>query len=485
VRRRVIISLGLLLALFVIGSVTAIVSLHRSTHKLSALAELHRIQSLRERLSSAGIRVKSDLLAEMAGQPQPNVDPAGDQQRLAESLDKCGTCHHEPNILRQLNEVRDTFAAYRKTVARLRTPGSQDGSGASRQEAFQAADRLVDQVTTLVDRAGKHLSTRSSHAAIEIRRARNTLYATLAASLILGGIVAVHLKRRLTKPLEALLDGIERIRRGDTTDPLPFQGDEEFRRLASAFNDAYADLKAAHNSILHAEKLATAGRMSAGIAHEVLNPLASISSVVQVMRSRTDSAEQKEQIGLILKETARISNVLRDLQTFARPPKAQSPTSVRIDELLDYAIGLVAYDQRAQRVAIKKEIEPNIGPVLGDSDRLLLAFMNLMVNALDGLNAKDNCASVLTISARDHEEHVEISIRDNGVGMSERQITRAFDPFFTTKPPGAGTGLGLWICKQVIKGHGGTIRLDSHAGAGTTVTITLPCEQEPALAVDH
>ncbi len=203
------------------------------------------------------------------------------------------------------------------------------------------------------------------------------------------------------------------------------------------------------------------------------------------MRSRTDSAEQKEQIGLILKETARIASVLRDLQTFSRPPKAQSPTSIRIDELLDYAIGLVGYDQRAQRVAIKKEIEPNAGSVLGDADRLLLAFMNLMVNALDGLNAKDNCASVLTIGARDLEEQVEIRIHDNGVGMSERQIARAFDPFFTTKPPGAGTGLGLWICKQVIQGHGGTIRLDSRAGAGTTVTITLPCEQKPALAGDH
>jgi signal transduction histidine kinase len=275
--------------------------------------------------------------------------------------------------------------------------------------------------------------------------------------------------------LEALLDGIERVRQGELSHRFAIKGDEEFRALACAFNQTYADLKTAHDSILHAEKLATTGKIAAGVAHEVLNPLTSISSIVQLMQRECDSDEQKERIRLIMKETSRISRVLHDLQTFSRPVPPQHPISIKVDELIEYSANLVGYDQRARKVAIRRHVDCESGMVRADPDRLSLVFTNIMMNAIEALSTKNGDSGVLAVEATQVGRRIRVRFSDNGPGMTEEQLARAFEPFFTTKEAGAGTGLGLWICHQVIEAHGGTIRIDSPAGEGTTVTIELPC----------
>ena len=475
-RRRIIVSLGLLLALFLLGSVTAIVSLHRSAAHLGALVESHRIQSMREHLAAAGLRVESDLLADLTGLRRRRESSAENERGLARSLDECLSCHHERPVQGQLEGLRQTFEAFQGIATHETTDKAVNE--AREREALLTADRLVQQTSALAERAGVHLLTKSTLAAANVKKARIVLYVTLATTTVLGAALAFHLQRRLTKPMGALLDSVERIRRGDISARFAVEGDEEFRTLEAAFSQAYTDLKVAHDNVLHTEKLATAGKLAAGVAHEVLNPLASISSIVQLMRSRSSSREQEEDINLIMKETGRISHVLRDLQTFSRPTPPQNAVTISLDELIEHAANLIGYEPRAKKVAITRRFDPRVGTIQGDPDRLLLVCTNLMMNALDAMNTTDTGGGVLAIETRRAADCVDIAFRDNGCGMSEEQMARTFEPFFTTKPPGAGTGLGLWICHQVVEAHGGTIRLESQPGQGTTITLRLPCSPQ-------
>jgi signal transduction histidine kinase len=293
-------------------------------------------------------------------------------------------------------------------------------------------------------------------------------------ALVAGAFVALHLHRRLTVPIAALLNGIEHVREGNLDHRISLEGDEEFQALGNALNDAYRNLKTAQEGVLQAEKMAAVGKLAAGVAHEVSNPLASISSVVQMMRRKGQSPEQAERIDLIMQHIARVSRVVRELLTFSRPPDSGRQGRVDISALLDRAVSLLRYDKRAGQTEITCRYEPGLDMALGDADRLLLVFTNIMINTFDALSTHRNGHPRLTISARQNGDRIIIRFKDNGPGMSKEQIRDAFEPFFTTKDPGTGTGLGLWICYEVVRKHHGTIRIDSRVGKGTAVIIELP-----------
>ncbi len=482
-RHRVVISLGLLLCLCLLGDAAAILALHQSTHQLGALVESHRIQAIREHLLAASVRVESDLLAELSGHSRPIAMRLENERRLDESLHSCSACHHEPDIAAQLSSLHDIHETFQQQAKVLYALEDRTASQRLERRTIETGEQLVHEATETADRASAHLMTRSTHAAAGVGSASRVLLWTLGVALAFGILVAFHLERSLTHPVRALLGGIRRIHQGDVNHRLSVQGDKEFRVLADAFNQAYDDIRRAHESILHAEKLAAVGKLAAGVAHEVLNPLASISSIVQLMRGRNTSKEQEEQISLILKETARISQVLRDLQVFSRPLPTEKPVFVKLDELIEYATTLVGYDPRARKVAITREHDPDVGPIRADTDRLLLVFTNIMINALDAISAGGRDEGVLSISTRAIGDRVEVTFQDNGLGMTDDQIMQAFEPFFTTKEAGAGTGLGLWICHQVAQGLGGTIRIESEVGRQTAVTFSVP--REPELAAEE
>ncbi len=152
---------------------------------------------------------------------------------------------------------------------------------------------------------------------------------------------------------------------------------------------------------------------------------------------------------------------------------------VEIRALLEQAATRIGYDPRARKVGITRCFDPDLRSVRGDAERLLLVFTNIMINALDAMatGADGAVGGTLAIAARQVDGKVMVEFSDDGPGMSESDIAHAFEPFFTTKGTGAGTGLGLWICYQVIQRHAGTIRIDSKDGNGTKVTLVLPCEQ--------
>ncbi len=481
-RQRIVICLGLLFALCLLGDAIAMLWLHRSTTQLGALVEFHRIQSLRTNLASAAVQVKSDYIACLYGDHTVE-EHAASFLRFEKALNRCGACHHPPNLKAKLDEVRTTAAAYRSKTDELFTDGApHDAAVAMKNEAFELANRLTQKATAMADEAAGHLDARNTDVASGIRTAWLVLTGTLLALLGAGALVSFHLKGRLTKPVESLLDGIERVGRGDTDYRFSTDADGEFRVLANALNEAYLDLKNAQDGVLQAEKMAAVGRLAAGVAHEVGNPLASISSIAQVMRRHGDGDDHSKQVKLILEQVTRISRVVRDLLDFSRPPHDEKMGRVEVGLLLEHAAGLLGYDKRAERVRIVCTPDPDLRTVRADSDRLLLVFTNIMMNALDALCAyRQDGSGTLTVTAEQVADQVVVRFEDDGPGMTQEQIANAFEPFFTTKEPGAGTGLGLWICYQVIRKCQGSILIDSRLGQGTALVVALPCNgSEPA-----
>jgi signal transduction histidine kinase len=473
-RRRVIISLGLLLALFVIGDVTALWSLQRSTGQLSALAESHRIQVLRADLAASGLRLERDLLALRSETDPPLKLPRESMERFSQAIDQCGSCHHQSAVDEQLQLVRRTFDAYVAATERLLDNTANKSVDPRHDEASIIAHRLVGQTTAIADQSFNHLRKRSVNASASIDQAWRILCVTLVLTALFAVVIAIHLHRRLSQPVEALLADIELMRLGETPSTLPPAADAEFRVLGEALRNACENLATAQDRIVQGEKMAAVGKLAAGVAHEVGNPLASISSVAQIMKRRCADADQIEKLDLIQQHVNRVSRIVRELLTFSRPNFDSRQGHVEIGGLLDRAVSLLRFDKRAGHSVIDCQYGSSLDLERGDPDRLLTVFTNIMINAFDALSVHRNGDGRLTISADEDADNIIITFADNGPGMTKEELANAFEPFFTTKDPGSGTGLGLWVCYQVVEKHGGTIRVMSAPGEGVSVVIGLP-----------
>ncbi|OGW21566.1 MAG: hypothetical protein A2X55_05510 [Nitrospirae bacterium GWB2_47_37] len=235
--------------------------------------------------------------------------------------------------------------------------------------------------------------------------------------------------------------------------------------------------KKMEEQLLQASKLAGIGKLTAGISHEIGNPLASISSLVQEldsmdMRSAEGMEFTEKSLQTINNHIERIARIVRSLGDFARVSSAEKKVC-NIAEILDRTVTLVKYDKRFKNINLVTEIE-GAPELYVNPDQIQQVFMNFMLNAIDAMPDGGD----LTISMKRKGENAEIVFSDTGAGMDESVIDRIFDPFFTTKPPGKGTGLGLSICYGIIREHEGTITVKSKKGEGTTFTISFPLEHD-------
>ncbi|MGA2193580.1 MAG: ATP-binding protein, partial [Nitrospirota bacterium] len=232
--------------------------------------------------------------------------------------------------------------------------------------------------------------------------------------------------------------------------------------------------KRRESELLQASKYASIGKLTAGISHEIGNPLASISSLVQEIQAVNSADFTSEALDIVNHHIQRIVRIVRSLGDFAR---LYSPDKVpaSIIDVLDSTLNLTRYDKKFKKIEIVKDIDfvPNIKI---NPDQIQQVFINLILNALDAMPDGGR----LTIRIKQARKNVEIIFKDTGVGMDKETAERIFDPFFTTKSPGKGTGLGMSICYGIINDHGGRIRVESEPGRGSTFIISLPIEEANA-----
>ncbi|MGB3550916.1 MAG: ATP-binding protein [Candidatus Binatus sp.] len=240
------------------------------------------------------------------------------------------------------------------------------------------------------------------------------------------------------------------------------------------------------DSMIKAERLAAAGTFAAGVAHEVNNPLASISSLVQSILTGENDPQRRTTLHTILSQITRISSTLKDLVNFARPTTAQRKP-VDVNGLIGETLRLISYNTRFSGIQVEPILAPELRRAFADDNEIQQVLLNLLFNAADASPAQGAVIKVITENQRagqgaDKSRRVVIKVVDNGIGIPREHLERVFDPFFTTKPAGAGVGLGLSLCQRMILSNQGTIRVDSEVGHGTTITVTLAAAEDSVRA---
>jgi len=228
--------------------------------------------------------------------------------------------------------------------------------------------------------------------------------------------------------------------------------------------------KAAQEHILQSEKQASIGRLAAGIAHEINNPLTGVLTFSHLLRQRTEDPVCQEHADIVIRETTRVRDIVRGLLDFARESPI-SRTAVDINDTLERTLTLVHSQKEFRGVILRKDMEAGLPPVQGDRNQLQQVFLNLAINACEAMKGD----GLLVIETRfGGNDSVVISFTDSGAGIKKENLSRIFDPFFTTKAVGKGTGLGLSISLGIIEKHGGSLVAESEEGKGSTFVVRLP-----------
>jgi len=227
------------------------------------------------------------------------------------------------------------------------------------------------------------------------------------------------------------------------------------------------------------ERLTTAGRLAAGVAHELNNPLATIAGCAEALRERSQDSHLRDldafkdfpsYLGLIEEEAYRCKEITGSLLHFVRDPGSRrAPTDLNV--LVDKVLELIGHQSRYAQSRFERRLDAELPDVVANEGQLRQVFLGLASNALD---AMDGRGTLTVTTRRRNAKEVEIAFRDEGPGIPEHILPRVFDPFFTTKPPGQGTGLGLAIAQGIVADHDGRFEVDSRAGAGTTFRVILP-----------
>jgi len=228
--------------------------------------------------------------------------------------------------------------------------------------------------------------------------------------------------------------------------------------------------------LIHTQKMESIGTLAAGIAHEVGNPLASISALVQVARRSTEDPFIREKLDLVKSQVTRISKIIRDLVDFSRPSDFELQR-VNINECLKEAVEITKVGTKSKDIQYNVKLSDEVPNLPLVADQLEQVFVNILLNAVDALNeVKDNREKSITIESALSEDESIITFTDSGSGITEENLNKIFEPFFTTKSSGRGTGLGLWVSYGIIKSFQGNLEVKSKIGQGTTFTIKLPIE---------
>lgn len=304
-----------------------------------------------------------------------------------------------------------------------------------------------------------------------------------AAIFVLGTLFSLISSRLLTKTIGHLSAAAKRIGQGDFDVTVKAPSRDEIGELARSFNRMAGELKAresaleeAQSALVQSEKMAAFGQISAGIAHEVKNPVAGILGLTQVSLRKADRTTLLGQnLAAIEKEAKRCKTIIENLLKFAREEK-MSVNPVAINQVILDTVNLVTPQYNIQKIDIDLQLEQGLPTIQGNAVQLQQVLFNILVNAQQAMH--DGSGRVEISAACPLGSHIVIRISDTGPGLQQDDPSKIFEPFYTTKEVGQGTGLGLSVSYGIIKAHKGDIRVNSPTGQGTEFIITLPVNPE-------
>jgi two-component system sensor histidine kinase HydH len=231
-----------------------------------------------------------------------------------------------------------------------------------------------------------------------------------------------------------------------------------------------SEVRSLRKEVVRSQRLASIGRLAAGVSHEIRNPLSSIKGFATYFKERYHDVPENQQISnLMIQEVDRLNRVVGQLHEFARPITV-SKKPINIRTFLENSLKLIENQASEANINIQTRLDAEIDEILADPDRIKQVSLNLYLNAMESM--KNGGSLTVWLLKNEEEDGIKIRVQDTGTGINEDDLTHIFDPYFTTKA--SGTGLGLAIAHNIIEAHDGEIRVDSKLGQGTTVTILLP-----------
>lgn len=334
-----------------------------------------------------------------------------------------------------------------------------------------------------------------------IQRTVKIFWFMVAAFLSVGIIGALIFAKFITKPIKTIqnvADSIELDQIGKKEIPqiqireklfgrikMLFRAEDEIDILADRFNQminrldkAYRDLQNAQSTIIQSEKLATVGTLTAGLAHEINNPIAGLQNCIRRIKNDPLNFEQNvKYIRMMENAVDKIEKVVGNLLNFSRR-QSEDFIPLTINEIVENSLMLVSHRLEKLRIAVTNNFPPGLPKIKGNKNQLEQVVLNLIINAIDSIEEKNlknpNCEKRIILSASTEDKFMKIKIQDSGNGIPSKILDKIFDPFFTTKSPGKGTGLGLSVVYNIIETHQGKIYFESEEGKGTIVHLQLP-----------
>ncbi len=302
--------------------------------------------------------------------------------------------------------------------------------------------------------------------------------------LFLGIFGATFLARRITGPVKKLAEGTVKIAEGDFSQKIELDSRDEIGNLAKNFNEMSHQLQltkermeAAQKKLIQAEKLASIGRIAAGIAHEIRNPLTSVKLNIQkVFESYPLEEITREHLSISQEGIGQIENFVKELLNFTRVPELQLDL-FDLSQILEESVKMLSESLAVKKIQLSKDFQGQIPEVYVDADKIRQVFLNILRNAFEAVDEGGQITLALSCVQVDSVKKARVEISDDGYGIPEKDWENIFEPFYTTKA--TGIGLGLANARKIVEQHKGSIKVKKKVGRGTCFEILFPLGEEP------
>jgi len=442
-------------------------------------------------------RREADLVATVADRALANAMEEGEREVVQAILKRIGE-HADVAAIQIVGPEGTVLRSSRpQDVGRKLSAPEWPQGGRPPEAVWDDGDKAVSVFRPILNEArcaGCHpqerstlgfLTVRMSYPAIDSEMAQHWTFmilSTIACLLAAGGLIWMLFTVVVGRRIESLTQTMSRVDAGDLTARVAPDRRDELGRLGESFNTMVAHLAEARRrledrhaeQIRRAENLASLGKMAAGIAHEINNPLAGMQNCVRtLLKGAKDEGQRVQYLSLLQDGLARIGRTVGQLLDFAREAKPQLART-DIASLLRRCLSLVEHEMAARRVAWSLSPDGGLPALLADPHQIEQVFLNILMNAIEAMPEGGRLTVSAGLRQGDGPPFIEVRVADSGIGIPPEHLLRIFDPFFTTKEVGKGTGLGLSVSYGIVRAHGGSIDVRSHVEAGTTVTVALP-----------
>ncbi|MDD5759393.1 MAG: ATP-binding protein [Desulfobulbaceae bacterium] len=507
-KRHIIFAFLLVFLVYCLGSAVIIQNLLSSTASLQTLISLHEIEDIRQNLNLRVQKIQS-FVHLSALDFSYNLDAiVANIDGMDHAVHGCYGCHHDAAVNKEIHYTEQLLTDYQEKLSYLITSGREgEWRRVNQQQAEKIAETITYRIQDMVNRAAASLQRKTDMVMQQIRKTYLFMGVTLICSLLVMGVIARHLAKKVLTPVQQLLVATQRLADGDLGYITESQGKDEFFQLQQNFNTMSLslasqkkenesltqalqrkidELQNTKDQLVTAEKLASLGKLAGGISHDFNNILCGILGYISLLKRQVSNDKTAtETLKAIENASRHAAQLVAKLQSFANSKECpQHP--VNLNEVVVAVQQALGGQSCAKPFRVRLDLDDDLSMVMGDFAGLKELLCGVCENAVEAIS-ENGCIEIKTenIPALTLPEAmlpmadqpcVRVSVKDNGKGISEGDLKKIFDPYFSTKEMCSqrGMGLGMAIAFSLVKQHNGQICIDSKEGSGTQVDVYFP-----------